>query len=71
MAAGGFPRTAIEDVHEDRALVNAVRRLTRRYGAHREVVVLASARRAHAWGLVRTLGWYADHRYRPDVVDIR
>ena len=24
-AAGGFPRTAIEDVHEDRALVNAVR----------------------------------------------
>lgn len=70
-AAGGFPRTAIEDVHEDRALVNAVRRLTRRYGAHRDVVVRASTRRAHAWGLVRTLGWYADHRYRPDVVDIR
>ncbi|WP_265522223.1 glycosyltransferase [Oerskovia flava] len=69
--AGGFPRTAIEDLHEDRALVNAVRRLTTRYGAHREVVVHASARRAHAWGLVRTLGWYADHRYRPDVVDIR
>ncbi|MFV2143475.1 MULTISPECIES: glycosyltransferase [Isoptericola] len=70
-AAGGFPRTAIEDVHEDRALVNAVRRLTTRYGAHREVVVRASTRRAHAWGLVRTLGWYADHRYRPEVVDIR
>ena len=70
-AAGGFPRTAIEDVHEDRALVNAVRRLTTRYGAHRDVVVLASARRAHEWGLVRTLGWYADHRYRPEVVDIR
>ncbi len=71
VAAGGFPRTAIEDVHEDRALVNAVRRLTTRYGAHREVVVRASTRRAHAWGLVRTLGWYADHRYRPEVVDIR
>ena len=70
-AAGGFPRTAIEDLHEDRALVNAVRRLTTRYGAHREVVVRASARRAHAWGLVRTLGWYADHRYRPEIVDIR
>lgn len=69
--AGGFPRTAIEDVHEDRALVNAVRRLTTRYGAHREVVVQASTRRVHAWGLVRTLGWYADHRYRPDLVDIR
>lgn len=70
-ATGGFPRTAIEDVHEDRALVNAVRRLTRRYGAHRDVVVRASTRRAHAWGLVRTLGWYADHRYRPELVDIR
>ncbi len=69
--AGGFPRTAIEDVHEDRALVNAVRRLTTAYGAHPEVVVAASTRRAHAWGLVRTLGWYADHRYRPEVVDIR
>lgn len=69
--AGGFPRTAIEDLHEDRALVNAVRQLTTRYGAHPEVLVRASARRAHAWGLVRTLGWYADHRYRPEVVDIR
>lgn len=71
LRAGGFPRTAIEDLHEDRALVNAVRRLTRSYGSHPEVVVAASARRAHAWGLVRTLGWYADHRYRPEVVDIR
>ncbi|MBO1750800.1 glycosyltransferase family 2 protein [Actinotalea sp. BY-33] len=71
LRAGGFPRTAIEDLHEDRALVNAVRRLTTAYGAHREVVVRASTRRAHAWGLVRTLGWYADHRYRPEVVDIR
>ncbi len=50
---------------------HAVRRLTRRYGAHRDVVVRASTRRAHAWGPVRTLGWYADHRYRPELVDIR
>lgn len=71
LAAGGFPRTKIEDVHEDRALVNAVRTVTTRYAAHPEVVVRASTRRAHAWGLVRTLGWYADHRYRPEVVDIR
>ncbi|MBL0887657.1 glycosyltransferase [Myceligenerans sp. I2] len=69
--AGGFPRTRIEDVHEDRALVNAVRRLTTAYGEHPEVWVRASTRRVHAWGVVRTLGWYADHRYRPDVVDIR
>jgi len=69
--AGGFPRVAIEDLHEDRALVNAVRRLSTAYGYRRDVVVAASARRVRAWGLVRTLGWYADHRYRPDVVDIR
>jgi glycosyltransferase involved in cell wall biosynthesis len=69
--AGGFPRAAIEEVHEDRALVNAVRRLTTRYGYRRDVVVEGSTRRVRAWGLVRTLGWYADHRYRPAVVDVR
>ena len=70
-SAGGFPRTRIQDVHEDRALVNAVRPLTARYGARRDVVVRGSSRRVRAWGLVRTLGWYADHRYRPEHVDIR
>lgn len=69
--AGGFPRTRIQDVHEDRALVNAVRRLTDRYGHRPDVVVHASSRRVLAWGLRRTLAWYADHRYRPDHVDIR
>lgn len=69
--AGGFPRAAIEEVHEDRALVNAVRRLTTAYGYRRDVVVEGSTRRVRAWGLVRTLGWYADHRYRPPVVDVR
>jgi hypothetical protein len=48
-----------------------VRPLTSRYGHRRDVVVRCSSRRVRAWGLVRTLGWYADHRYRPDLVDIR
>ncbi|MBW8484346.1 glycosyltransferase family 2 protein [Actinomadura parmotrematis] len=69
--AGGFPRTRIEDVHEDRALVNSVRYLTDAYGLRRDVAVYGSVRRLRAFGLVRTLGWYADHRYRPEVVDIR
>ncbi|MFI0411452.1 glycosyltransferase [Actinomadura sp. 3N508] len=69
--AGGFPRTRIEDVHEDRALVNRVRRLTTAYGLRKDVVVYGSVRRLRAYGLVRTLGWYADHRYRPPVVDVR
>jgi glycosyltransferase involved in cell wall biosynthesis len=71
MRAGGFPRVAIEELHEDRALVNAVRRLTRAYGLRRDVKVRGSTRRVRAWGLRRTLSWYADHRYRPEVVDIR
>ncbi len=70
-SAGGFPRTAIEDLHEDRALVNAVRRLTSRYARRRDVVVYGSSRRVNAWGLRNTLLWYKDHAYRPEHVDIR
>jgi hypothetical protein len=69
--AGGFPRTAIEDLHEDRALVNAVRTLTDRYARRRDIVVYGSSRRVRAWGLKNTLLWYRDHAYRPEVVDIR
>lgn len=69
--AGGFPRTAIEEVHEDRALVNQVRRLTSAYGSRRDVVVFGSVRRLRAYGLTGTLAWYADHRYHPEVIDVR
>jgi glycosyltransferase involved in cell wall biosynthesis len=71
LAAGGFPRTKIEDLHEDRALVNAVRRLTSNYARRADVVVYGSSRRVTAWGLRNTLLWYKDHAYRPDHVDIR
>lgn len=71
LEAGGFPRTAIEDLHEDRALVNAVRRITDRYARKRDVVVYGSSRRVNAWGLKNTLLWYKDHAYRPEQVDIR
>lgn len=71
LAAGGFPRTKIEDLHEDRALVNAVRKLTPKYATRRDVVVAGSSRRVQAWGLAKTLLWYKDHAYRPEVVDIR
>ncbi|MGW2659801.1 glycosyltransferase [Nocardia tengchongensis] len=70
-AAGGFPRTAIEELHEDRALVNAVRMLTTDYGLRRDVRVYGSNRRVRAWGVRKTLAWYADHRYKPELVDIR
>ncbi|MCP2047641.1 UNVERIFIED_ORG: glycosyltransferase involved in cell wall biosynthesis [Paenarthrobacter nicotinovorans] len=69
--SGGFPRSKIEDLHEDRALSNRVRKLTRNYALRRDVVVFGSSRRVKAWGLKNTLAWYADHRYRPEHVDIR
>ena len=71
VAAGGFPRTKIEDLHEDRALVNAVRRVTGEYARRGDVVVQGSSRRVQAWGLKNTLLWYKDHAYRPEQVDIR
>jgi len=71
LASGGFPRTRIEDLHEDRALVNAVRRITPRYARRGDIVVFGSSRRVSAWGLKNTLLWYKDHQYRPDHVDIR
>ena len=71
LAAGGFPRTRIEDLHEDRALVNAVRRITPDYARRGDVVVHGSSRRVQAWGLRNTLLWYKDHAYRPEHVDIR
>ena len=70
-ASGGFPRTAIEEVHEDRALVNRVRRITSAYGRRNDVLVLGSVRRLRAYGLRDTLAWYADHRVRPSVIDVR
>lgn len=70
-ASGGFPRTAIEEVHEDRALVNRVRVVSERVAYRRDVVVRASARRLRAYGLRATLRWYLDHSHTPDVVDVR
>lgn len=70
-AAGGYPRTAIEELHEDRALVNAARLVTARVGRRRDAVVASSTRRLRAWGLRDTLLWYYDHKARRPVVDVR
>lgn len=71
LKSGGFPRTKIEDVHEDRELINNVRRVTGNFIASKDVVVYTSTRRVKEWGLWNTLMWYADHAYKPEVVDIR
>lgn len=69
--AGGFPRTRIEELHEDHALMLAVRSCSTNYAFKRRVRVYASARRLQAWGMVNTLRWYRNHDYRPPEVDIR
>lgn len=69
--AGGFPRTAIEEMHEDRALSEAIRTLTARAAVRQDVIVYNSARRVRAYGYLNTLRWYRNHGYRPSVVDVR
>ena len=69
--AGGFPRTAIEELHEDRALSETVRTLTSRAAVREDVIVENSARRVQAYGYLNTLRWYRNHGYRPSVVDVR
>ena len=69
--SGGFPRTAIEELHEDRALSETVRTLTARAAVRRGAVVYNSVRRVRAYGYLNTLRWYRNHGYRPAVVDVR
>lgn len=71
LRCGGFPRTCIEEAHEDRALVNAARLITPNIVHRNDMLVLNSLRRLRRWGLRRTLLWYWDHRWCPDEVDIR
>jgi len=71
LRCGGFPRTRIEEVHEDRALVNAARLVTPRIARRRDMVVRNSLRRLRRWGLLHTLLWYANHSWKPEEVDIR
>ena len=69
--AGGFPRSRIEDLHEDRALSEAVRTITDRAASRRDILVYNSVRRVRAYGFLNVLRWYRNHGYRGAAVDIR
>lgn len=69
--SGGFPRTRIEELHEDRALSETVRTLTPRGAFRKDVVVCASSRRVRAYGMLNTLRWYRNHGFRGATVDVR
>ena len=71
LRAGGFPRSRIDEVHEDRALMNRVRRLTTRVGREPRAVVATSARRYHAYGLVGVVRWYLANDPGRSIVDVR
>jgi glycosyltransferase involved in cell wall biosynthesis len=71
LRCGGFPRSSIEKMHEDLALVNAARLITPNIAQRSDMLVLNSLRRLRRWGLLRTVLWYWDHRWLPDEVDIR
>jgi glycosyltransferase involved in cell wall biosynthesis len=68
---GGFPDSCIEELHEDRDILNRSRQVTDRIVYRRDVRVRNSLRRVRAYGLGNTLLWYWDHRYTPSEVDVR
>lgn len=71
LAVGGFKRSKIEELHEDRALVNDLRAIGKRIYRVRSMRVQVSARRINSWGLINSLKWYANHSYIGDEIDVR
>lgn len=69
--SGGFPRSSIEQLNEDRVLSEKVRTLTTRAARRPDIIVRNSVRRVHAYGVLNTLRWYRNRGYRPQVVDVR
>ncbi len=71
LSAGGFRRSKIEELHEDRALVNDLRSKGGKVYRVRSMRVQVSARRINAWGLANSLKWYASHSFQGNEIDIR
>lgn len=69
--SGGFPRSTLEELDEDRVLSETVRTLTTRGAKRNNVIVRNSTRRLRAYGVLNTLRWYRNRGYKPDVVDVR
>jgi glycosyltransferase involved in cell wall biosynthesis len=71
LSAGGFRKSKIEELHEDRALVNDLRSRGGKVYRVRSMRVQVSARRINAWGLANSLKWYASHSFQGNEIDIR
>jgi GT2 family glycosyltransferase len=68
---GGFPRARIDEVHDDRALMNRVRLVSDRITSDHDAVVAASARRYRAYGAAGVLRWYMRHESAGKPIDVR
>lgn len=68
---GGFPRSRIDEVHEDRALINRVRRHSPRVAIEPRAYTATSARRHRVYGTIGVLRWYANHDSSGAPVDVR
>lgn len=71
LKTGGFTRSKIEDIHEDLDLSEKIRKLTTKAIKDRKIVTYTSMRRIRKWGYFRSWFWYADHKYKPKIIDIR
>ncbi len=67
----GFPRARIDEVHDDRALMNRVRLVSARIVSDHDAVVAASARRYRAYGAYGVLHWYMRHETAGRPIDVR
>lgn len=68
---GGFPRSRIDEVHDDRALMNRVRRVSDRVVSDHGAVVACSARRYRGYGAAGVLRWYMRHETAGRPIDVR
>lgn len=71
LQSGGFPRTRIEDAHEDLELINRVRTISARLERRTDAVVRFSNRRTAHNGIWNSLRWYFDHSGAMESVDVR
>jgi hypothetical protein len=68
---GGFPRARIDEVHDDRALMNRVRLVSDRVTSDHDAIVASSARRYRHYGAAGILRWYMRHETGGRPIDVR
>ena len=71
LRSGGFPRIGLENGDDDKVLSDKIRLITDRVCKKQDIIVYNSLRRVRKFGVLKTLLWYWNRKYRSDEVDIR